>query len=52
MKCQAIALRLLIFSHVNLVCRSFDDMGEPNQDPRWEPFVDMRDYLRRTFPVV
>ena len=30
---------------------SFDDNGEPEEDPRWQPFVDFQKWLIDTFPL-
>ena len=39
---------------VNIPTQSFDDMGGPLNvdDPRWQPFSELHDYLKRTFPKV
>lgn len=31
--------------------QSFDDNGEPNEDPRWKPFFDFQKWLKDTFPL-
>ena len=30
---------------------SFDDNGEPNEDPRWKPFFRFQEWLKETFPL-
>lgn len=37
---------------VKVPTQSFDDMGNPGEDSRWAPFVDLRKYLKETFPIV
>ncbi|WWC60883.1 uncharacterized protein I303_103459 [Kwoniella dejecticola CBS 10117] len=36
---------------VQIPTESFDDNGEPNEDPRWAPFFDFQAYLEDTFPL-
>jgi hypothetical protein len=31
---------------------SFDDMGKPQEDARWKPFFEFKDWLTKTFPLV
>jgi Gly-Xaa carboxypeptidase len=41
-----------IFSEaVQIPTESFDDNGEPNEDPRWKPFFDFQKWLKQTFPL-
>ncbi len=37
---------------VQIPTESFDDMGEVNEDPRWDIFIEFHDYLKETFPLV
>ncbi|PPQ73274.1 hypothetical protein CVT24_009929 [Panaeolus cyanescens] len=37
---------------VRIPTMSFDDMGPVDQDPRWEPFTKMHEYLASTFPKI
>jgi Gly-Xaa carboxypeptidase len=37
---------------VQIPTESFDDMGKVNEDPRWDIFIEFRDYLKKTFPLV
>lgn len=37
---------------VQVRTESFDDMGTPDEDPRWGAMVDFAAYLARTFPLV
>ncbi|WVQ69845.1 uncharacterized protein L199_008066 [Kwoniella botswanensis] len=36
---------------VQIPTESFDDNGEPNEDPRWKPFFDFQAWLEDTFPL-
>ncbi|KAI9637962.1 carboxypeptidase s precursor [Dioszegia hungarica] len=36
---------------VQIPTQSYDDNGEPNEDPRWKPFFDFQTYLKDTFPL-
>ncbi|ORY29955.1 carboxypeptidase s precursor [Naematelia encephala] len=36
---------------VQIPTESFDDNGEPKEDPRWAPFVDFQKWLQATFPL-
>ncbi|WVQ78467.1 hypothetical protein IAT38_000553 [Cryptococcus sp. DSM 104549] len=36
---------------VQIPTESFDDNGEPNEDPRWKPFFDFQKWLRATYPL-
>ncbi|WRT67354.1 uncharacterized protein IL334_004325 [Kwoniella shivajii] len=36
---------------VQIPTESFDDNGEPNEDPRWAPFFDFQKWLKDTFPL-
>lgn len=31
--------------------QSYDDNGEPHEDPRWEPFFKFQDWLKETYPL-
>jgi Gly-Xaa carboxypeptidase len=31
---------------------SYDDLGEPEEDPRWAPFFDLHKVLEKTYPIV
>jgi Gly-Xaa carboxypeptidase len=37
---------------VQIPTESFDDMGNVNEDPRWDIFIEFHDYLKKTFPLV
>ncbi|TYJ51654.1 hypothetical protein B9479_007759 [Cryptococcus floricola] len=37
---------------VRIPTQSFDDNGEPNEDPRWEPFFEFQKWLKKTYPFV
>ncbi|KAJ3564797.1 hypothetical protein NP233_g8054 [Leucocoprinus birnbaumii] len=37
---------------VKIPTMTFDDMGPPLEDSRWAPFVEMHQYLKKTFPLV
>ena len=39
-------------STVQIPTESFDDMGEVEEDPRWDVFVPFQEYLKKTFPLV
>ncbi|WVQ71850.1 hypothetical protein IAR50_001392 [Cryptococcus sp. DSM 104548] len=36
---------------VRIPTQSYDDNGEPNDDPRWKPFFDFQNWLRKTYPL-
>ncbi|WVR05361.1 hypothetical protein IAU60_002375 [Kwoniella sp. DSM 27419] len=36
---------------VRIPTQSYDDNGEPNEDPRWKPFFDFQQWLKDTFPL-
>ncbi|KAK8869586.1 hypothetical protein IAR55_000153 [Kwoniella newhampshirensis] len=36
---------------VQIPTESFDDNGEPNEDPRWGPFFDFQEWLKKSFPL-
>ncbi|KAL7424246.1 hypothetical protein Q5752_001832 [Cryptotrichosporon argae] len=36
---------------VRIPTQSFDDNGEPNEDPRWAPFFDFQKWLEKSFPT-
>ncbi|EIW70200.1 hypothetical protein TREMEDRAFT_30032 [Tremella mesenterica DSM 1558] len=41
----------LFVEAVRIPTQSYDDNGEPNEDPRWEPFFEFQQWLRKSFPV-
>lgn len=36
---------------VQIPTQSYDDNGEPEEDPRWAPFKDFQDWLQGAFPT-
>ncbi|OWZ50744.1 Gly-Xaa carboxypeptidase [Cryptococcus neoformans A2-102-5] len=36
---------------VRIPTQSYDDNGEPHEDPRWEPFFKFQDWLKETYPL-
>ncbi|KAK4687749.1 Gly-Xaa carboxypeptidase, partial [Tremellales sp. Uapishka_1] len=41
----------LFSQSVQIPTESFDDNGEPGDDPRWDTFIDFQGWLKRTFPL-
>ncbi|ORY30167.1 putative carboxypeptidase s precursor [Naematelia encephala] len=42
----------LLSQAVQIPTESFDDNGDPEDDPRWKPFVDFQGWLKKSFPLV
>jgi hypothetical protein len=36
---------------VRIPTQSYDDNGEPGEDPRWEPFEEFKKWLEESFPL-
>jgi len=37
---------------IQIATESFDDMGPVGEDKRWEVFIGLQEYLKKTFPLV
>ncbi|KAJ9112073.1 hypothetical protein QFC22_006372 [Naganishia vaughanmartiniae] len=42
----------LLSAAVQIATVSYDDMGKPQEDARWKPFFEFKDWLTKTFPLV
>ncbi|KAJ9093068.1 hypothetical protein QFC21_006561 [Naganishia friedmannii] len=42
----------LLSAAVQIPTVTYDDMGKPQEDARWKPFFEFKEWLTRTFPLV